>query len=110
MKPIQLVLAAGRKRGEAPATRTWAGAPWLKTTLVQVTWTAVRKEDSYFHAQFLRLKVIAVPSVLICQAWDRFSHRSYPLRSASNGGSGERSGPPETVGPAAVNLAWSFSA
>ncbi len=44
--------SAGKRR----STRTRQGAPWLKTTLVQVAWTAARKKDSYFHAQFLRLK------------------------------------------------------
>ena len=44
--------SAGKRR----STRTRHGAPWLKTTLVQVAWTAARKKDSYFHAQFLRLK------------------------------------------------------
>jgi len=44
--------SAGKRR----STRTRAGAPWLKTTLVQVAWAAARKKDSYFHAQFLRLK------------------------------------------------------
>jgi transposase len=44
--------SAGKRR----STRTRMGAPWLKTTLVQVAWAAARKKDSYFHAQFLRLK------------------------------------------------------
>ena len=44
--------SAGKRR----STRTRTGAPWLKTTLVQVAWAAARKKDSYFHAQFLRLK------------------------------------------------------
>jgi transposase len=43
---------AGKRR----STRTRSGAPWLKTTLVQMAWAASRKKDSYFHAQFLRLK------------------------------------------------------
>jgi transposase len=42
--------------GKRRSTRTRSGAPWLKTTLVQVAWAAARKKDSYFHAQFLRLK------------------------------------------------------
>lgn len=42
----------GRRR----STRTRQGAPWLKTTLVQIAWAAARKKNSYFHAQFLRLK------------------------------------------------------
>jgi transposase len=44
--------SAGKRR----STRTRSGAPWLKTTLVQGAWAAARKQDSYFHAQFLRLK------------------------------------------------------
>lgn len=44
--------SAGKRR----STRTRQGAPWLKTTLVQIAWPAARKGDSYFHAQFLRLK------------------------------------------------------
>jgi transposase len=44
--------SAGRRR----STRTRQGAPWLKTTLVQSAWAASRKKQSYFHAQFLRLK------------------------------------------------------
>jgi len=44
--------SAGKRR----STRTRQGAPWLKTTLVQTAWAASRKKDSYFHAQFLRLK------------------------------------------------------
>jgi len=42
--------------GKRRSTRTRHGAPWLKTTLVQIAWPAARKKDSYFHAQFLRLK------------------------------------------------------
>jgi transposase len=44
--------SAGKRR----STRTRQGAPWLKTTLVQIAWPAARKKQSYFHAQFLRLK------------------------------------------------------
>jgi transposase len=44
--------SAGKRR----STRTRPGAPWLKTTLVQIAWAAARKKNSYFHAQFLRLK------------------------------------------------------
>ncbi len=44
--------SAGKRR----STRTRQGAPWLKTTLVQCAWAAARKKNSYFHAQFLRLK------------------------------------------------------
>jgi transposase len=44
--------SAGKRR----STRVRKGAPWLKTTLVQAAWAAVRKKDSYLRAQFLRLK------------------------------------------------------
>lgn len=44
--------SAGKRR----ATRTRPGAPWLKTTLVQIAWPAARKKHSYFQSQFLRLK------------------------------------------------------
>ena len=32
------------------------GAPWLKTILVQCAWAATRKKDSYYGAQFKRLR------------------------------------------------------
>ena len=44
--------SAGRRR----STRVRKGAPWLKTTLVQAAWAAVRTKDSYVRAQFLRIK------------------------------------------------------
>lgn len=43
--------SAGKKR----STRTRPQG-WLKTTLVQAAWAAVKKKDSYLRAQFLRLK------------------------------------------------------
>jgi transposase len=36
--------------------RTRQSALWLKTTLIQIAWPASRKHESYFHAQFVRLK------------------------------------------------------
>jgi transposase len=44
--------SAGKRR----STRTRPSAPWLKTTMVQAAWAAARAHDSYFHAQFARLK------------------------------------------------------
>jgi len=38
---------------------------WLKTTLVQCAWSAVRKKDSYLRAQFLRLKARRGPKKAI---------------------------------------------
>jgi transposase len=65
--------SAGKRR----STRTRSGAPWLKTTLVQGAWAAARKKDSYFHAQFLRLKsrrgpkkaVLAVAASMLTDAY-----------------------------------------
>jgi hypothetical protein len=39
--------------------------PWLKTTLVQCAWSAVRKKGSYLQAQFLRLKARRGPKKAI---------------------------------------------
>lgn len=44
--------SAGKRR----STRTRPSAPWLKTTMVQAAWAAARTKDTYFHAQFVRLK------------------------------------------------------
>jgi uncharacterized protein (TIGR02118 family) len=38
------------------STRIRKGAPWLKPVLVQAAWGGARKKNSYFQAQFLRLK------------------------------------------------------
>lgn len=44
--------SAGKRR----STRMRKGAPWLKTTLFQCAWAAVRKKGSYLQAQFQQLK------------------------------------------------------
>ena len=44
--------SAGKRR----SNRLRKGAPWLKTTLVQCAWAAVRKKESYLQAQFHRIK------------------------------------------------------
>ena len=44
--------SAGKRR----STRMRKGAPWLKTTLIQCAWAATRKKDSYFQAQYHRLR------------------------------------------------------
>jgi transposase len=44
--------SAGKRR----STRLRKGAPWLKTTLVQCAWAAVKKKDSYLQAQFYRIR------------------------------------------------------
>jgi len=44
--------SAGKRR----STRIRKGAPWLKTTLVQAAWAAVRTKNSYLRVLFHRLK------------------------------------------------------
>jgi transposase len=66
--------SAGRRR----STRTRQGAPWLKTTLVQIAWPAARKKHSDFQAQFLRLKsrrgpkkaIVAVAASMLTDVYD----------------------------------------
>jgi hypothetical protein len=48
--------AFGESAGKHRSTRIRKGAPWLKPVLVQAAWGAARKKNSYFQAQFLRLK------------------------------------------------------
>lgn len=43
------------------------GAPWLKTVLIQSAWAAARNKDSYFHAQFLRLRARSGPKTHLLQ-------------------------------------------
>ena len=42
--------------GKRKSSRLRKGAPWLKTMLVQCAWAAIKKKDSYYKAQFNRLK------------------------------------------------------
>ncbi len=44
--------SAGKRR----SNRVRKGAVWLKTTLVQCAWAAVKKKDSYLQAQFFRIR------------------------------------------------------
>jgi transposase len=41
------------------------GDTWLKTTLVQCAWAAVKKKDSYLQAQFYRIKARRGPKKAI---------------------------------------------
>ena len=44
--------SAGKRR----SNRVRKGAVWLKTTLLQCAWAAVKKKDSYLQAQFFRIR------------------------------------------------------
>ena len=52
--------------GKRKSSRLRKGAPWLKTALVQAAWSAVRKKDSYYKAQFNRLKARGGAKKAIC--------------------------------------------
>lgn len=52
--------------GKRKSSRMRKGAPWLKTMLVQCAWAAVKKKDSYYKAQFNRLKARHGPKKAIC--------------------------------------------
>lgn len=51
-----LVPGLDESAGKRRSTRVTKGAPWLKPVLVQCAWAAANKKNSYFEAQFLRLK------------------------------------------------------
>jgi transposase len=52
--------------GKQKSSRLRKGAPWLKTLLVQCAWAASRKKDSYYKAQFNRLRSKRGPKTAIC--------------------------------------------
>jgi transposase len=52
--------------GKRKSSRLRKGAPWLKTLLVQCAWAATRKKDSYYKAQFNRLKSKHGPKKAVC--------------------------------------------
>jgi len=70
--------SAGKRR----STRTRPGAPWLKTTLVQAAWAAVRTKETYLRAQFLRLKsrrgpkkaILAVAASMLTASYHILKH------------------------------------
>ena len=51
--------------GKRHSTRIRDATPWLKKTLIQGVWAATRKEESYLHAQFVRLKIRRGPKKAI---------------------------------------------
>ena len=56
----------GASAGKRKSSRLRKGAPWLKTQLVQCAWAAIKKKDSYYKAQFNRLKARRGPKKAIC--------------------------------------------
>lgn len=70
--------SAGKRR----STRIRKGAPWLKTLLVQCAWAASRAKNSYYRAQFHRIRarrgmkkaVIAVAASLLTAIYHMFKN------------------------------------
>jgi transposase len=54
-------VSAGKRR----SNRLRKGAPWLKTTLVQCSWAAIKKKNSYLQAQYHRIKARRGPKKAI---------------------------------------------
>jgi hypothetical protein len=58
-----------RERRQAPLQSPAQGSPWLKTTLVQCAWAAVRQKerqkDSYLRAQFYHIRARRSPKKAI---------------------------------------------
>lgn len=72
--------SAGKRR----STRVRKSGSWLKTTLVQAAWAAVRVRGSYLQAQFLRLRarrgpkkaIIAVAASILTAAYYMLQRRT----------------------------------
>jgi transposase len=75
---------ADQSAGKRRSSRIRHGAPWLKTTLVQCAWAAVRTKDSYLRTQFYRLKsrvgpmkaIIAVAASMLTAAFHMLTRGS----------------------------------
>lgn len=71
--------SAGKRR----STRIRKGAPWLKTTLIQAAWAAIRVKNSYLRVLFHRLKarrgamkaIVAVAASMLCSAYHMLRRR-----------------------------------
>lgn len=80
--------SAGKRR----STRIRKGAPWLKTTLVQAAWGAVRSKNTYLRALFHRLKarrgamkaIVAVAASMLRSAYYMLTRRQ-PYRDLGPG-------------------------
>jgi transposase len=72
--------SAGKRR----STRVRPGCVWLKTTMVQAGWAAIRVKDSYARAQYLRIRsrrgpkkaIIAVAASLLTAAYHMLRNKT----------------------------------
>jgi transposase len=75
--------------GKRKSSRLRKGAPWLKTMLVQCAWAARRKKDSYYKAQFYRLRAKRRKESHLCRC--RFdTDRDLPHAEGRDPASGSR--------------------
>jgi transposase len=63
---VGLCLGQNESAGKRKSSRLRKGAPWLKTLLIQCAWAASRRQDSYYKAQFSRLKARRGPKKAVC--------------------------------------------
>ena len=69
--------------GKRQPTTTGKGATWLRATLQQVAWAAIRTKQSYYRALYHRLKarggakkaIVAVQHAMIVALWHMLKHR-----------------------------------
>ena len=81
--------------GKRKSSRLRKGAPWLKTMLVQCAWAASRKKESYYKAQFNRLKSRRGPKKAACAVAPAHGNLSHPERwRRTSGPRGRLSRPP----------------
>jgi transposase len=70
--------------GKHRSTRIRKGSPWLKPVLVQSAWAAVRNRNTYYHAQFQRLRarrgakkaIIAVAASMLTGVYHMLNQKS----------------------------------
>jgi len=69
--------------GKRQSTTTGKGATWLRATLQEAAWAAVRSKKSYYRALYHRLKarrgakkaIVAVQHAMIVALWHMLKHR-----------------------------------
>jgi transposase len=66
--------------GKRKSTRTRKGACWLKTVLIQAAWAAVRTKNTYYRAQFFRLRARRGPKAIVAVAASMLTAIYYILR------------------------------
>jgi transposase len=79
----QLCPGNNESAGKRHPTTTGKGATWLRATLQEVAWAAVRSRKSYYRALYHRLKarrgpkkaIVAVQHAMVVALWHMLKHR-----------------------------------